>query len=286
MRTDVWENFISLNPSRDKEIELLGPVSEFLRQPDGSVVWDYSRLPLDLAVSRDTSPLPVEADRELYYGPNHFNYWASGLRDYFQIREWCERNGVDIRSILDIGCASGRVIRHLHYQTDIETVIGCDINRLHVDWVADHLPREIGIFQNTSVPYLPLPDASLDMVTAFSVFTHIEMFDTAWLMELRRVLKPGGIAWLTVHSDRTWTDMKPTWPIYNALVDHADFKPHAGAPRIPSERFVVRWLSDRSYSSNVFYREDYLRRVWGRIMNFKDIFPALPEFQDIVVLQK
>ena len=127
---------------------------------------------------------------------------------------------------------------------------------------------------------------SVDVVTAFSVFTHIESFDTTWLMELRRILKPGGIAWLTVHSDRTWLEMKPTWPIYAALADHPDFKVHAGAERIPQERFVVRWASERSYSANVFYREEYLRRVWGRIMQFRDMFAALPSFQDIVVLQK
>ena len=39
------------------------------------------------------------------------------------------------------------------------------------------------VFQNHSIPTLPLPDASIDLITAFSVFTHMEGMETAWLME-------------------------------------------------------------------------------------------------------
>ena len=168
----------------------------------------------------------------------------------------------------------------------MDRVIGCDINRLHVDWVARNLPREIEIFQNTSIPYLPLPDESLDVVTAFSVFTHIETFDTAWLMEIKRVLRPGGIAWLTVHSDRTWREITPDWPLYGALKTHPEYIQLKGQDKIPQERTVFRWISDASYSANVFYTEEYLHRIWDRIMPMRDMFPGLPHFQDVVVLQK
>ncbi len=66
----------------------------------------------------------------------------------------------------------------------------CDINRRHVDWCNLHLPRSIRVFQNTSLPLIPLPEGAVDLVSAFSVFSHIEAFDTTWLMEIRRVLAP------------------------------------------------------------------------------------------------
>jgi SAM-dependent methyltransferase len=165
-------------------------------------------------------------------------------------------------------------------------VIGCDINRSHVDWVSKYLPPAIKVFQNTSIPILPLPDASIDVVTAFSVFTHIECFDTTWLMELRRILKPGGIAWLTIHSARVWRDIQPDWPLYNALTSHPDYAAYSESKDLPKERLVFRWHADRSYSANIFYDEAYLRRTWGRILTVRDLFPALPHYQDVLVLQK
>lgn len=187
-----------------------------------------------------------------------------------------------------MGCASGRFIRHAraHSRVGFKKVFGCDINRAHVDWVSHHLPADITVFQNTSIPILSLPDNSIDVVTAFSVFTHIECFDNTWLMEIRRVLKSGGVAWLTIHGERTWRDIAPSWPLYNALVSHPDYASCRASKDLPEERLVFRWHSDRSYSANVFYSEEYIRKVWGRVLTVREFFPALPFFQDVVVLQK
>jgi SAM-dependent methyltransferase len=49
-------------------------------------------------------------------------------------------------------------------------------------------------------PPLPYPDGAFDFVYAFSVFTHlsVELADR-WMAELRRVVKPGGLVWFTIH---------------------------------------------------------------------------------------
>lgn len=286
MSVSVWEDFIALNSTAELKTQVLGSVAAYLDLNDHSVVWDETKSPLKDAAQKDVSPLPLEADREGYYGANHFNYWASGLRDWLQISEWLDAQDITVRSALDIGCASGRLVRHWQAQTDIQQVIGCDINRLHVDWVSRFLPGSIQVFQNSSLPTLPLADESLDLVTAFSVFTHVESFDTTWLMELRRILRPGGIAWLTVHSDRTWQDLAPDWPLYQALRKHPEFKALRGQTKLTQDRTIIRWHKESSYSANVFYRESYLRQVWGRVLKFEDIFPGLPNYQDIVVLRK
>jgi hypothetical protein len=36
----------------------------------------------------------------------------------------------------------------------------------------------------------------------------------------------------------------------------------------------------------VFYTKKYIDEIWGRILSIKDLFPALPLFQDVVVLRK
>ena len=284
----TWEDMISLNSHTEMMDEVLGPPRDYLGQDTGEVTWDRERISVDQALANDTAPLPTTEQREGYYGPNHFNYWASGLRDYCQLLEWLEPNNVARGKLLDIGCATGRLIRHVHAHTraGFGEVIGCDINRAHVDWIGRYLPLGIKVFQNTSIPALPLPDASVDVVTAFSVFTHIECFDTTWLMELQRILRPGGIAWLTIHGERIWRDIGPTWPLYASLTAHPEYCRHRSSTRLPQERLVFRWYAERSYSAQVFYTETYIRRIWGRILAVRDVLPALPFFQDVVVLQK
>jgi hypothetical protein len=57
-------------------------------------------------------------------------------------------------------------------------------------------------------PPLPYPDGHFDLVFNHSVFTHIDARrQDLWLAELRRVLRPGGIALLTVHSTRQFDDL-------------------------------------------------------------------------------
>ena len=288
MANSNWEEMISLNSRSELTDMALGPPADYLHQDRGEVEWDQARISRPEALAADTSPLPSTEQREGYYGSNHYNFWASGLRDYCQLLEWLEPNQIARGTLLDFGCATGRFLRHAQAQTKIgfAEVVGCDINRSHVDWIAKYLPADIKIFQNTSIPTLPLPDASVDVVTAFSVFTHIECFDTTWLMELRRILKPGGIVWLTIHGPRTWREIKPSWPLYPALTSHPDYPAHRQSKELPRERLVYRWRADGSYSANIFYDEAYIRRTWGRILTVRDLFPALPYFQDVLVLQK
>jgi SAM-dependent methyltransferase len=283
----VWEELISLHPEGHDTFDVLGPAREHRATDSHPTDWSTEGSALDAALVADDWPLPLTEDREGYYGPHHFSYWASGLRDTRLLFEAADRLGVEMRDYLDLGCASGRVIRHVAAAGRGTKVFGCDINRRHVDWVSSHLSPDITVFQNHSVPQLPLPDSSLDAVTAYSVFTHIEVFDTTWLMELRRVLRPGGIAWVTIQSDLTWGSMGPGWPVYDALSTMEDFAPyvdHRGP--LPRERLVFRIRADRSYTSNVFYDRDYVHRTWSRVMPIAEEHHRHPDLQDVVILRK
>ena len=284
---DVWENFISLNSIGDRTFDVLEPAAAH-RATDSHTDWSKEDLYLDLetALARDLAPLPETKDREGYYGPHNFSYWASGLRDVSNLMRAAQRLGVEIRDYLDFGCSSGRVIRQLAFQHPEIRTYGCDINRAHVEWVQRYLPPEIMVFQNHSVPTLPLPDNSLDAVSAYSVFTHIEAFETSWLMELRRVLRPGGLAWVTIHSEKTWEEMTEDWPLFNALKNHPEFKNLDRTAPMPRDRMVFRWRNERSYSSNVFYSFDYIETYWSRYFDIVETYRRLPVFQDVLVLRK
>ncbi len=282
----IWENLITLNSDVEPDFSLLRPASAYHDQDARLKEWtdlDYKD-----ALARDSYPLPETKDREGYYGADHFSYWASGLTDARLLLDAVRDHGTgEISACLDLGCASGRVLRHIALSEPGCRAIGCDINRLHVEWCNAHLPDNCSAFQNHSVPSLPLEDNSLDAVTAYSVFTHIEALETAWLTEIRRVLKPGGLAWVTVHTEHTLADMKPDWPLWRPVMDHPDASGLLDSNRnFSGDRLVLRWLAERSYSSNVFYKSDYLTSRWGRILEVIELRRRHPSFQDVMLMRK
>lgn len=281
-----WENYICINSDVDKKFDYLGPAVEHLSTD--SRVADWEGLDYQKALVNDSLPLPLTEDREGYYGPDHFSYWASGLLDARMLMETASKCGVSRGVYLDIGCASGRVTRHTALQYPGIVTLGCDINRLHVEWCNRFLPQSVVTFQNSSVPGLPLASASVDLISAFSVFTHIEALETNWLMEIKRVLRPGGIAWITLHTEQTLQDMAPDWPLWKPVVEHPDARSRIDMDNrtFDGDRLVLRWHADKSYSANVFYKKEYIQSSWGRMFDILEFKRRHPGYQDVVVLQK
>ena len=284
---NTWEDMISLNNRSDFDFEILNPAKAYLEEAPDKTHWKniLSEL-LEEAIENDKNPLPIPKDRENYHPKNHFGYWASGLRDYKNIKDCCEKQNISLTKYLDLGCASGRVIRHFSHNSPETHVYGCDINRAHVEWCNKYLPSEITVFQNHSIPTLPFNDNSIDLVSAFSIFTHIENFETSWLMELRRILKPEGLAWVTIHSESTWEELREDWPLYRLLKNHPDFDLIPQQSPMISDRKIFRWSAEASYSSIVFYHMDYIKKVWGKFFQIIEVHRRLSGFQDILVLKK
>lgn len=249
---------------------------------------------LESYVRRDPYPIPVPEDREGYGEERHFEYWLTGLQDYLKLKATLRRHGVPVEApfaLLDLGCATGRVLRHFLSQEEGLELWGTDIYDNHALWIAQHLPRDVRVFQCSTLPTLPLPDDHFSAVSAFSVFTHIDELESAWLAELRRVLKPGGIAYLTVHSDRTWASMEPGMGVYDDLLRLAPYitdivvNPELFQGPMPGDKAVFRWFST-AYHMNVFHSEIHIRRVWGNLFEVLEIVTRGSGYQDVVVLRK
>ena len=98
------------------------------------------------------------------------------------------------KRVLDLGCGAGRVLRHLlPYADQGAELHGCDIDRPSIEWLKANLSPPVHAFTNEALPPLPLPDGSIDLIIATSVFTHIYQGWSGWLLDLHRVLAPGGL---------------------------------------------------------------------------------------------
>lgn len=154
-----------------------------------------------------SGPLPPPALRAGYCVDDDARYLQSGRDDVTAIRAFIERTapGFAPRRVLDWGCSSGRLIRHW---ADLAAaggeVWGVDLCAAAINWAAENLAPPFRFVQCTTRPHLPFPDASLDLVYANSVFTHIRDLWDAWLMELRRNIRPGGLLFVTILDEHSW----------------------------------------------------------------------------------
>lgn len=263
--------------------------SDFAEVDPSGFAWmfDPERAPLDAAeiraaLLRDTVPVPAPANREDYFGEFHFAYWVSGFATYKQLVAIARAHGVEQGAYFDFGGSTGRVFRHFHFQSDRWTVSSCDFKRTSVEWNLAHYPSAIQAFQGMYFPFLPIEDRTFDLVSAMSVFTHIDETETNWLMELRRVMKPGGIAVITVHNDDHWPIMPPE--LRRVIERHSP--EFAALPALPPGRFVSNFRDDDPYRCNTFHSNDYIRTQWGRFFDVREIIPRASGAQSAVILHK
>jgi SAM-dependent methyltransferase len=143
-------------------------------------------------------PLPPEELR-LHVGMNTTaaNFQAQGINSSGRVLEvFGERPD---GPVLDWGCGSGRTWRWLaahpgwreHYR-------GCDVDREAIEWLGGAGEVRPRVEVCGDLPPLPYRDGELAGAFAFSVLTHIHPDrHRVWYEELRRVLRPGGRAYLT-----------------------------------------------------------------------------------------
>lgn len=105
------------------------------------------------------------------------------------------------KSVLDFGCGAGRAIRHLLDLAPGCELWGSDIDPACIEWDNQHLGPGASFVVNEETPPLPFPDGKFDLIYALSVFTHISTHWPAWLLELDRVLAPGGRLIVTIMSE-------------------------------------------------------------------------------------
>jgi len=158
-------------------------------------------------------------------------------------------NPLEQADVLDWGCGPGRIIRHLpEILKKSRSLSGTDYNSDTIKWCQNHL-NGITFTENGLMPPLPFDDGSFDLVYGISIFTHLsEAAHDAWLNELHRVLRKGGLLFLTLHGDVFLDKLeKPEQTAFrnNQLVVRGQVKEgHRTFIAFHPPEFVRRWISD------------------------------------------
>ena len=127
-----------------------------------------------------------------------FDAQGREIRDFI-VRSLPQNFNFTDKRVLDFGCGAGRVLRHFQAEARKGEFWACDIHRPSVSWLSENLPN-CHVFQNQEDAELPIDSNYFDLIYVMSVFTHLATTWRAWLSELRRVLRPGGILLNTFHN--------------------------------------------------------------------------------------
>ena len=107
------------------------------------------------------------------------------------------------KRVLDVGCGAGNLLVALSTDTP-ELLVGVDVDAIFLASGRSQIGRLIGassadpVLLRASLPILPFADETFDLVTCFLVMPHVPDDKTA-LIELARVLKPGGTLAISGH---------------------------------------------------------------------------------------
>ncbi len=127
---------------------------------------------------------------------------AGGLYEADMVFDALAGAGVDMatmKSALDFGCSSGRVVRVLAALYPNIQWHGCDPNGPAITWAGDSLPG-VDFFLSGNVPPLDLQAGSLDLAYAISIWSHFAPdLGLRWFEEMHRLIRPGGYLVCTTH---------------------------------------------------------------------------------------
>ena len=174
---------------------------------------------------------------------------------------------------LDFGSGVGRALRHFIDEAQQAEFWGCDIDGSSIRWSVQNLSPPFRFFQISEVPTIPFEDNSFDLVYAISVLSHIHSTWHQWLMEIRRVLKPGGTFFVSFMGQRPKEEMlgEPYWTRGD------DFGMYVKGPH-------QNWNDG---GPMIFVSPEWIRRFWGSIFDIDFIaMEGLMDYQSFCIMRK
>lgn len=108
---------------------------------------------------------------------------------------------INSASILDWGCGSGRIVRHIPSIAKKAHVFGADSNASSIEWCRKHIKNvDFEIYDSDAA--LSYRDSQFSFIYGVSTLTQFtEALQIDWINEIKRVLKKKGIFLLTTNGE-------------------------------------------------------------------------------------
>jgi SAM-dependent methyltransferase len=172
-------------------------------------------------------------------------------------------------SILDWGCGPARVIRHMPSLIQNGSFYGTDYNRQSIAWCAANF-TDIYFHSNDLMPGLVYEKEWFDLIYGISIFTHLSReAHEAWLNELIRVLKPGGIIFITLHGDSFREKLTPQEKVI-----------------FDSDELVIRGQVTEGHRTFTAFHPVKWVQIWTLRLTVAGHIPGGEGEQDVWILQK
>jgi len=172
------------------------------------------------------------------------------------------------QDLLDVGCGPGTITMDLASRVAPGRVVGIDAAAAVIEKArgGNTRPEQVS-FAVGDVYALEMPDASFDVLHAHQVLQHLSD-PVAALVELRRVLRPGGILAVrdSDYSCFSWAPLDPLLTRWNALY-HEIARRNRAEP--DAGRFLLGWAQRAGFtnvtggSSTWTYADPESRAWWG-----------------------
>jgi SAM-dependent methyltransferase len=171
----------------------------------------------------------------------------------------------------------------------------CDVNPVSISWAQRQFRDRGDIFGMDSKPPLVLGDESMDLVFAWSIFSHYsQYFQQIWITELNRILKPGGYLLISFQSDHLLNQMKSRDMVAETRSENVDLEEFSKSYHNAGFGFYKCYpQTEDNFGFDVenfgmaFISADYIRRNWQKLFDVVRIDAGIVgNFQDLVLLRK
>jgi len=240
---------------------------------------------------------PSEATQTQFVGSSNEHAMHEGFNFFHYVKAYASALGWPVTcnsKILDFGVGWGRIIRVFAKEVPPENLYGVDVDPdILKQCELNGIPGRLSVID--PVGRLPFEDDELDVVYAYSVFSHLpENVHRHWIKEISRVLKPGGVFVSTVENHRFVEGLtdpeqiaKSDWLRYvsglagdvtSLLARYRNgeyiYIPSGGGDYRPSEVY-----------GDSIVPEKYINRVWSDYFHVRSYRDDADFWQSVVVCQ-